>query len=291
MPKALVFASAALLVLVGGAEAASITFENQLFTGGSGIGTVPTILVLQGDPAGTSETGGILWDGTADVEVGDAKSSSQTWSVAELTTFGITAADPFFGLVLNLNETSGADEVDLAALELLFFDAAGGLLFVAPYSPPSPLLTLDEEAQGTGSSGFLFRVELSSDERTQFFAMPGNRIGILASILRVDSGPETVYLASFQGLQGGPPVQPLEPVTAPEPASVVLFGSGLAAVAFRHIRSRRSSHARPHVRDLSTADASAVSARSGSCPAGASRASRLSASCLSGCFSKAPHVV
>ena len=240
MPRAVGVVSAALVVVAGTAEAASITFENQLFTGGSGIGNVPIALVLQADAAEASQTGAVLWDGAADVVTGDAKSQSVTWSVAELAAIGITAIDPDFGLVLNINETNGADDVDLTLLQASFFDASGGLLFTAPYTPPALPLSLDEEAQGTGSSGFLFRVNLSQMESNQFFAVAGHRIGILATIHRVDGGAETIYLADLHALTGAPPIQPIDSLAAPEPASIVLLGSGLAAVGSRRMRSRRA---------------------------------------------------
>jgi hypothetical protein len=216
---------------VQASEAATLTFDNAIFTSGAGLGTVPLVLVIQADP---SETASVYWDGTEDVTTGDSKPQSRTWSVSSLADIGITGSDPTFGLVLNINESGSGDNqsIDLLALRLDFFDGSGAWLFSAPYTClgcafPTPL-TLQEAGQGTGSSGFLFSVTLTPAERNQFFGTPSNRLGLFASIGNSDAGQETFYLADLTTTLPQDP-----PSVVPEPASMLLVGTGLAALAAR----------------------------------------------------------
>ena len=239
----LALALSTVLVTAGGtrAEAASITFANETFSSGSGWGDVVGILGLQQSTGTTTESGSVSWNGSANVFSGNVTNQSTTRTVAELGAGFMTSTDTEFGLVFNINDTGGNGSVRLAALQLDFFNASGAVLFSAPYTCVACLypfpLTLQETSQGLGNSGFLFRVALSDAERSTFFASGANRIGLTASVWDSDNGPEQFYLAKLDGAM----VNQLEGAIAnPEPASLVLFGSGLTFMTWR-LRSRRRS--------------------------------------------------
>jgi hypothetical protein len=224
----------AMMYLVAGnrAMAGTIAYNDEIFHSGSGIGNVATILVLQNTP---SEAGSVTWNGSADVVVPDAKSQSRTWSVTDLATSSkldspITAADDQFGVVFNIDDTNNNTDVYLNSLTISFLKPDGTALFssITYTGPPN---AFDEDSQGTGSSGFLFRVTLTPGEITAFFGNPGNRLGASASVNLTDNGQDTFYLVD---LSGNPPIGP--PI--PEPSTLILCGLGLAALGLW----RRNNH-------------------------------------------------
>jgi hypothetical protein len=200
------------------AMADSITFNNELGVVGQGIGTVLVVLDLQAGGNATSETGSVVWNGTQDVLSGDAKSQSDTRTVAELAGIGITSADQEFGLVMDLNESNPSAAATLTLIGLDFFAPGGGLLFpTVEYVGPPNLFT--EAGQGQGSAGFLFRVTLTDPDKTLFFSSPNNRVGAHGSLADISNGPDDFYFADITG-ETPPPV-------VPEPSSLLLLGSGL----------------------------------------------------------------
>ena len=151
------------LVAGNSAMAGTITYNDEIFHSGSGIGNVATILVLQNTP---SEAGSVTWNGSADVVVPDAKSQSRTWSVTDLATSSkldspITAADDQFGVVFNIDDTNNNTDVYLNSLTISFLKPDGTELFSSiTYTGPPPMrLTKTPRArEAPGScSGLLLR--------------------------------------------------------------------------------------------------------------------------------------
>ena len=211
-------ALAVALSLTAGASAATLEFDNRLVETGTGIGSVAQLLVLQQQGNATTEQGSVTFNGTADVLTGDAKPQSQTLSVADLASLGITRDN--FGVILNINEEGNGDLLTVNNFSLVFQNAAGVQLFTAPFTGS---LNLDSVASsGTGTSGHLFTVE-GNGQITNFFNNPTNRLGLRVDVAftDADAGMEVFYIAS---------VNDTGPVPIPEPTTAGLALLGMAGV-------------------------------------------------------------
>ncbi|HEV2827366.1 MAG TPA: PEP-CTERM sorting domain-containing protein [Pyrinomonadaceae bacterium] len=183
---------------------------------GTGFGTVINILTLQVGKDQESETGSVTPDGIT----GDAKQTSACVTVQELLDAGINQDNIAF--VFNLNQQGTPDDMTLHldSWRVNFYDSAGNVLFFADIDAES----VDDYTvieQGTGQSGYLFTISgVTATEWANFFADPDNCIGAEALISGgVNDGPENFYVTTTV------------PQAVPEPASMLLLGTGLLGIA------------------------------------------------------------
>jgi len=220
MIRVLTVAMGMVIVLSAGlgassASAASIVFGHITGESGTGFGNIFNLLSLQPGGSTTFESGSVLWDGSQDILLGDAKSTSETQTASTLLANDITAET--FALMLNINEAS-EKTVTLYGFTMRFLDAAGGTLFDSDFVPSGGSLTLAQAAGGSGSAGWIFAVHLSPAEEANFYGDPTNRVGMIVSdaITGVSDGPENFFLTS---------------ATAPEPSTLMLAMAGLTGLA------------------------------------------------------------
>src|ERR1043165_2922701 len=193
---------------------------------------VPPISALNFEHHGSRrvESGGVLWDGTSDVSFGDISAGPHQQTVS-LTDLGIGRASDL-RVLLNINEANGGAKMPITvdSLKLSAYDAAGNVVFSADLINGAPV-ALDQLRPAQGSqSDYVFGLDPEAAARLQA-AMNANsalRLGLTAQLSNVDGGPERFYFAAD-----------CKPV--PEPATMVLLGTGIAGVAGAARRKRRAA--------------------------------------------------
>ena len=186
-------------------------------------------LNLQHHGHNTIESGGVRFDGSGDVAFGDISAGPHQNTVA-FGDIGTSASN--LQILLNINEANGQGNstITIDSLVLSAFDQSGNTVFsVGLANGP---ITLDQIRGGQGANAdYAFGLDAEASARllAALQANPNLRLGLEATLSNVSGGPERF---SFSGAPGNAPV--------PEPATMVLLGTGLAGVAGA-IRKRRNA--------------------------------------------------
>ena len=200
MPVRFAVRLAVLIVLALAARPlqASLIFATPNETSGTGLGAVNTLLTVQNDPSGTTESGCVAWNGSMDI-VGPAAcppgiAGGDEVGINETKTIGSLGLASAFNLrvVFNASEDAGR-MITLENMILRIYAPDGTVLFSSePFTP----VTLTSAFRGTGTSGFVFRLDAEqAAEANAHFSDPNNRVGLSASATGAEGGSETFYIA------------------------------------------------------------------------------------------------
>lgn len=203
----------------------------------AGYGTQAYILGIQHQGSSTTVNGGVRYTSSGDMIFESSGTNvlegaqTQTRTLGEV---GVRQASDL-RLFFNINEpnAAGKETVTLQSLVLTAYNSQGTAVFSASLNQVP--LTLSEIGAGQGTSDYFFSLTPEAIAQLQGVFSTNLRIGLATVITGVQGGPESFFLGAVPSNN-----QPGAPV--PEPTTMLLLGTGLAGVAAK-MRKRRKTAA------------------------------------------------
>jgi hypothetical protein len=237
-------ALAAVATIGVGTAQANLVLVGPVTLGGTGLGSVNTVLTLSSFASNTTEQGcvgtasgtdfigstasGACVSGTStDVKTGASQTQTRTLSEAGITS-GTT-----FAILFNAAEPGNASGISMESLSATFY-GANGSTFTASYAGAPHDFTSTQS--GTGNTGFEFTLDAAQAASVQSLiaanGTSGVRVGLSTGLGATDAatgGNETFFIFNSA----------TTPTLTPEPSTTALLATGLIGLV-GFVRRRRA---------------------------------------------------
>jgi hypothetical protein len=214
-----------ILGLSGASARADIVYIPGATAPAGGVGHTPESILSIQSPGNTSNAaGGVRWSGSNDVLSGDAKHGEHTKTLT-FAQAGVTSAGQI-RIFMDIEDPD--NDLVLNQLVLTAYGSNGQVLFQGSYTAGPTFFNENGSGQGHGDYVFGLTADQAAQLQAAYQANPNLRLGLFAS-----TSDDTGSFTNFKIGQG-----PAAPV--PEPATMLLLGSGLAGVAAK-MRKRRKA--------------------------------------------------